>query len=195
MNNFEDYNSIVQWSYGLAKNWVNDNLIPIGVNSARKFARYKRTINKLPSHFPRRPDDYFTTRGSWKGWNDFFGNPVHNLGRQYLGYVQCKEFVQKVGLKNSREFRNWKDRPAKVPSRPDLYYKEWETWMEFLGDNYVRTKSTFKGKLTERDVKIIKHQISLGVSGAALAKHFNVSEMQISRIKSGENWSHVAVVQ
>jgi len=193
MTNLEDYNSVVQWSYNLAQQWVIENLVPIGVNSARKFARYKRTINRLPTHFPRRPDDYFASRGSWKGWNDFFGNPKHNQRREYFDYKETQEFVQNAGIKNSREFRTWKERPQKVPSRPDLYFDEWDSWMQFLGEKYVRTKSTYKGKLTERDVKIIKHQLSIGVTGAALAKHFNVSEMQVSRIKNGENWSHVDV--
>jgi len=33
--------------------------------------------------------------------------------------------------------------------------------------------------------------LALGVSGAILARTFGVSEMQISRIKNGENWAKV----
>jgi hypothetical protein len=31
----------------------------------------------------------------------------------------------------------------------------------------------------------------MGISGAILAKTFRVSEMQISRIKRGENWNEI----
>ena len=31
----------------------------------------------------------------------------------------------------------------------------------------------------------------MGISGAVLAKTFKVSEMQISRIKHGENWNDI----
>lgn len=187
MVNVSDYNLVVQWSYSLAKKWVKENLIPIGVNSSRKFLIYKNTINKLPKHFPRRPDEYFGNRGFWKGWSDFFSKKNGNK-RKFYSYKKTIEIVRKAGISNSRSFSNWKSRPSSIPARPDLYYKEWTSWMDFLGENYIRTKSTYKGKLTETDVKIIKHQLSMGVRGSILASHFKVSEMQISRIKHGENW-------
>jgi hypothetical protein len=46
-------------------------------------------------------------------------------------------------------------------------------------------------KLTVSNVMIIKKRIHQGVTLTKLAKKFKVSEMQISRIKKGENWSEV----
>ncbi len=46
-------------------------------------------------------------------------------------------------------------------------------------------------KLNIADVRIIKHQLNMGVPGAVLARTFKVSEMQISRIKRGENWNDI----
>jgi hypothetical protein len=43
-------------------------------------------------------------------------------------------------------------------------------------------------KLTLEDVKLIKKQIAEGKALYQIAKSFGVSDMQISRIKSGENW-------
>ena len=46
-------------------------------------------------------------------------------------------------------------------------------------------------KLNEANVKLIKAGLKDGKTMDALSKKFKVSAMQIFRIKSGENWSHV----
>ena len=49
-------------------------------------------------------------------------------------------------------------------------------------------------KLTEGKVKIIKRQLkNKRTRITMIAKRFGVSDMQIHRIKSGENWSHVKI--
>ena len=72
----DSFDDILKWSYSLASTWIKDNLVPKGINSVRKFNTYKKEGGYLPQHFPRRPDDYFRSKGVWKGWSDFFGNPV-----------------------------------------------------------------------------------------------------------------------
>ncbi|MCK5169766.1 MAG: hypothetical protein KAQ75_07800 [Bacteroidales bacterium] len=97
-----------------------------------------------------------------------------------------------MGIRNSIGYRTWKNRPDKLPARPDQFYKvEWVSWVNFLGERYSIPKRQIFSKLKESDVRIIKHQLGLGVSGSTLAKSFGVSEMQISRIKKGENWAEV----
>jgi len=58
-------------------------------------------------------------------------------------------------------------------------------------------KPIYKGhKLTASTVKLIKKKIfskSRSESMKAIAKHYRISEMQLYRIKSGENWAHVKV--
>ncbi len=58
-------------------------------------------------------------------------------------------------------------------------------------------KPIYKGhKLTVGVVKQIKKKIfsaSRKQSMKTIAEHFNISEMQLYRIKSGENWSHVEI--
>jgi hypothetical protein len=184
----ENYDQVLKWSYSLAKKWVEENLLPIGIDSVRKFEAYKRAGNYLPSKFPRKPSDHFKRKGTWKGWVDFFSNPDHT--HNFMSFEDAKKLVGKYGIKNSMHYRYWKERPAKMPARPERHYPEWKGWEDFLGRNYdvnhIRNK-----KLKESDVRIIKHQLDLGVPGAVLARTFNVSEMQISRIKKGENWNHI----
>jgi hypothetical protein len=48
-------------------------------------------------------------------------------------------------------------------------------------------------KLTEDDVIMIKSMLQRGITQNVIAKLFCVSEMQITRIKRGENWAHVTI--
>lgn len=188
----ESYDNVIRWSYNLAKNWVRENLVPKGINSSRKFDAYKRKGEYLPRNFPRKPDEYFKKKEVWKGWPDFFSKSLEYSDMQYLKYEEASTLCRQMGLRNSIEYRTWEDKPVNLPARPDQFYKrDWEGWQNFLGSNYNLPKRKVASKLKYSDVRIIKHQLALGISGALLAKAFGVSEMQISRIKNGENWAMV----
>lgn len=188
----DSYDSIVRWSYNLASEWAKTNLVPIGINSSRKFDNYKREDKYLPTNFPRKPDDYFKKNNLWKGWNDFFGKQGIHSSSNFFNYEEASAICKNSSIKNSTEYRNWKSRPSRLPARPDQFYKEvWVSWQKFLGSNYSLPQRQVFSKLKESDVRIIKHQLNLGISGAVLAKTFGVSEMQISRIKKGANWTTV----
>jgi hypothetical protein len=56
------------------------------------------------------------------------------------------------------------------------------------------TKKNPLHKLSPAKVKTIKQKMAAGkVKMKVLAKQFGVSEMQMYRIKSGENWSHITI--
>lgn len=190
-----DYDKVLKWSYPLARKWAIDHLVPQGVTSARKFEAYKRSGQPLPPKYPRIPDEYFIRRGSWKGWKDFLGNPESSNKKSFLPFRDAARIAREHNICNSTEYREWKKRPYNMPARPELQYKEeWNGWGDFLGSRYKKVDNSITySKLKEPDVRIIKHQLKLGVPGAYLAKTFGVSEMQISRIKSGENWAHIEV--
>ena len=58
----------------------------------------------------------------------------------------------------------------------------------------VKKRSRNIGKFSERKVKIIKLQLkNKRTRISIIAKRFGVSDMQIHRIKTGENWSHVKI--
>jgi hypothetical protein len=46
-------------------------------------------------------------------------------------------------------------------------------------------------KLNENDVKLIKSMLRRGITQNIIAKLFKISEMQVTRIKRGENWGFV----
>ncbi len=188
----DSYDNVIRWSYKLAKTWIQEFLVPKGITSSRKFDSYKRSGEYLPKNFPRKPDEYFKKKHVWNGWPDFFGKPTGFTDNHYLSYEDASKFCRQKDIKNSIEYRTWNKRPVNLPARPDQYYKEtWKGWKAFLGNNYDIPARKVASKLSTSDVRIIKHQLNLGVSGAILARTFGVSEMQISRIKHGENWTKV----
>tara|TARA_B100000809_G_scaffold32497_2_gene28422 strand:- start:37947 stop:38504 length:558 start_codon:yes stop_codon:yes gene_type:complete len=66
---------------------------------------------------------------------------------------------------------------------------------QFSGPAHINRKPRLHGaKLTEARVRLIKRKINdpnRRTRMKMIAKQFGVSEMQLYRIKSGENWSHV----
>lgn len=187
----ENWDDVLKWSYNLARKYVIENIVPQGVTSARKFEAYKRNKKPLPRKFPRIPDEYFIRKGSWKGWRDFLGYPNQKKSRNFLGYQDAARVTRNASIRNSKEYLNWKDRPTNLPARPEYFYKEWNGWKHFLGSKFEKPNPRHYTKLKEADVRIIKHQLKMGIAGAVLARTFNVSEMQISRIKRGENWEDI----
>jgi hypothetical protein len=186
-----DWDNVVRWSYNLAKKYAMEKLVPQGVTSARKFDTFKRNQKPLPRRFPRIPDEYFTRKGTWKGWRDFLGNPNQKRSRHYLSFKDAARVARDAGIKNSTDYLQWKERPVNLPARPEYFFPEWDGWKDFLGSSYQAPDPRHYTKLTISDVRIIKHQLNMGVPGAVLARTFKVSEMQISRIKRGENWNDI----
>ena len=186
-----DWDDVLKWSYSLARKFVIENLVPQGVTSARKFDSYKRTNKPLPRKFPRIPDEYFIRKGTWKGWRDFLGYPDQKKSRNFLTYKDAARVARNADIRNSKDYLSWKERPSNLPARPEYFYQEWEGWKDFLGEKFMKPNPRHYTKLSEADVRIIKHQLKMGISGAVLARTFKVSEMQISRIKRGENWDEI----
>lgn len=48
-------------------------------------------------------------------------------------------------------------------------------------------------KLKEDDIKLLKQMLQRGTPQTRIAELFCISEMQVTRIKRGENWSHVSI--
>lgn len=64
---------------------------------------------------------------------------------------------------------------------------------QFLGEDYKPRVNA--NKLTEADVLTIKTRLKKGYTLRKLAKQFGVSDMQIHRIKTEENWAHVKLLE
>lgn len=188
-----DYDSVKNWTYKLAQKWVQTHVVPLGISSSRKFYDSKQVKEILPKNFPRYPRDFFEKRGTWVSWEDFFGVETTRPKSKFLLYHDAKKTMKRYpNIVSSADYYGWTNRPQSLPARPNLTYKEnWEGWNMFLNS---QPEPKFKNaKITENIARVIKHQLQLGVPGAALARQFAISEMQVTRIKRGENWSHITM--
>ncbi|MFP4024143.1 MAG: NUMOD4 domain-containing protein [Thiohalospira sp.] len=58
--------------------------------------------------------------------------------------------------------------------------------------NKIKNKGLIRNsKLKAEDVKVLKNMLEKGVKQNVIAKLFSISEMQVTRIKRGENWAHI----
>lgn len=55
----------------------------------------------------------------------------------------------------------------------------------------THTRIVTNSKLKEKDVFQLKSMLKRGVAQSTIAKLFCISEMQVTRIKRGENWGHI----
>ena len=78
---------------------------------------------------------------------------------------------------------------------------EWHTKESLIERNREIAKQNYKNpnfkkvisnsKLKEADIALLKSMLLKGVTQSKIAKMFCISEMQVTRIKRGENWGHV----
>lgn len=60
--------------------------------------------------------------------------------------------------------------------------------------NKIKNKGIIRNsKLKPEDVKVLKTMLEKGIKQNVIAKLFSISEMQVTRIKRGENWSKIKV--
>lgn len=80
---------------------------------------------------------------------------------------------------------------------------QWVTREEYLEHSSRLMKARYEqlrdkhrvlnSKLKESDVRQLKIMLSKGITQSVIAKMFRISEMQVTRIKRGENWGHITI--
>jgi len=105
----------------------------LNINTTLKWRKMAKN-NQLPKEIPKRPDLFYNNNG-WVSWADFLGKEiVKNKDKIFYSFEECLIIVHKLKLKSNKEWRIYcKNRDKKIPSLPDLYYKEWINWKHWLG--------------------------------------------------------------
>ena len=69
--------------------------------------------------------------GDWLGTGT-----IAPQAKKFLSFDEAREYVRKLGIKNSTHWRKYKDRPENIPSKPNVKYKikGWKGWKDFLGN-------------------------------------------------------------
>jgi hypothetical protein len=163
----------------------------ISVKEKFKISNYGRVINcKNEKEYLRKPtfiNGYENIPLKQEVNNKSTSRYVHKLVAQHFIPKENEEQIFVIHLdydKNNNEVKNlkWVTKREK-----ELHQFSHPDWAEV-----VKKRSKKGGKLTEGKVKIIKRQLKNNRTRISMiAKRFGVSDTQIHRIKSGENWSHV----
>jgi predicted helicase len=123
--------------YKEAKDWVQNNLVPLGVDNSMVWLTKDFT---LPANIPKDPARFYIKTGEWKNWGDWFGTGTAHKGN-FLPYKEAKDWVQNnlvpLGIDNSNNWKKTK-KPSNIPSHPRLYYSktnDWKGWGDWFGRN------------------------------------------------------------
>jgi len=142
-------------NYKEAKKYVQENLVPLGIDTITKYRKYK----KIPNFLPKVPYDTYKNKG-WIDSSDFFGTNKQKffIKKSFWNYSQATEWVRlnlrPLGINKRKIFYQWlfgkldqiiyPQRPLEMPSDPDTHYKstkEWISWGHFLGTLAIYKKS------------------------------------------------------
>ena len=109
----------------------------LGLKDTIEWYQYAKS-GKRPSDIPSNANKAYKDRG-WIDWPDFLGTRNNaTYKKKFRSFEAAKVFVHTLGLKNIRDYREYAksgNRPAKIPSDPQLQYKDrgWIDWPDFLG--------------------------------------------------------------
>jgi len=104
----------------------------------------------LPRDIPGTPSKVYAESG-WRGMGDWLGTGnVHPRDRSYRPFRNAREFVHRLGLKSTREWRAYCTEsvrgvpklPPDIPANPGRYYsgRGWSGMADWLGSGYVHPR-------------------------------------------------------
>ncbi len=76
----------------------------------------------------------------WEGWNDFLGtdNKFDNTKRKWRPLAEALVWSHSLNLTSEKQWLNYvinnrETMPKDIPSRPDVVYDDWRSWMHWCG--------------------------------------------------------------
>jgi superfamily II DNA or RNA helicase len=127
----------------------------LGLCGKDDWQEYCKSGNK-PKYIPTNPNATYKEDG-WVNFGDWLGTAsVAKQNRIYKGYDEAKQFVNNLGLKTNREWRDYiksNKNPSDIPSSPDKVYKNsgWIDWADWLGTKNFKSKKRFLNFIDSRN--------------------------------------------
>ncbi len=195
--------SICQWDkikIGTVKKLANEKFIPFAEGKKRKYAisnigrviSFEGDFEKCRVLKTNNTKGYATISLSLKSGKDV--KPyIHKLVAEK--FIANKNRHQKVIHLNYNKNDN-KTSNLKWASNEDVaaHQKESPYWKRYIATRDNANRIT-NNKLSTTEVMRIKKMLNRNVMKSKIAKRFNISTMQVSRIASGENWGNVLVLE
>ena len=132
------------WDDFLGINWMpfveaKAFIQSIEITSSIEFNQWSKSRLR-PHNFPANPNKIY--KEEWKGWGDFLGTGnIKNAKKEWMSFQEAKAFIQSIEITSSTEFNQWRKsglRPHNFPANPErVYKKEWISWKDFLGINWM----------------------------------------------------------
>ncbi|MBT4947117.1 MAG: DEAD/DEAH box helicase family protein [Candidatus Marinimicrobia bacterium] len=127
----------------------------------------------LPSNIPKAPEPTYKGKG-WISWGVWLGTGSLAPGEiEFISYNQAQDFVSKLGLKSSTEWRLYckgelpdkLPKPTNIPVAVEAIYngRGWVSWGEFLGTGMVASSKLSYRKYEDAE-SFVK---SLGLKSAS----------------------------
>lgn len=118
----------------------------IGLKNLKEWQEFRKS--NRPLNIPANPNTHYKNKG-WKGYGAFLGNgnKRNKLNAEdFFGFEHAKAIIEKVGLKNTLEWNEYKKAKYfnnKIPRQPQSFYKDkgWKGWGDFLGNGNVSNSS------------------------------------------------------
>jgi hypothetical protein len=150
----------------------------LSFQSARKFVHTLKLTNRegwksycksgnKPDDVPSTPNQIY--KKEWVGWGDWLGTGVIAYqNRNYLSYEKARDFVHKLKIQNTSQWREYcksGNKPDNIPNNPWITYKNkgWISMGDWLGTGVIATYNieylvftkarTFTRKLKLKDGK------------------------------------------
>lgn len=117
----------------------------------------KYNLNRVHNRLPTKPYIFYPEYHSLSHYLSI--TKINSLMKRgcVLTFVQAREYVHSLGLKNSNEWKEYtksKSFPYFLYKMPDRYYMEWKGWKDFLG---------YSTEVLEYLNKIDKSEVLLGL--------------------------------
>jgi hypothetical protein len=107
------------------------------IGSRKQYTEWHKA-NK-PKKIPRYPNRAYAD--DWKGWNDFLGNnnSFDDKPKQYRPFAEALAWAHTLNVKTQQGWleyvrENRETMPDDIPSRPEVVYDDWISWMHWLGN-------------------------------------------------------------
>ncbi len=136
------------WGFRWARNYVRQ----LGFTKRMQWNEYCESGDK-PDSVPSDPDKIYAEE--WLSWSDWLGTV------SFWGFVEARNFVYGLGLKNAKEWEVYcqsGEKPPYIPANPGMAYrKEWQGMDDWLG---LETPTKFEREfLPFEDAKAIVHKL------------------------------------
>jgi hypothetical protein len=149
---------------------------------------------RVKSFFYNKPDGQILKPYTLKGFNAVgltrttHSRYVHKLVA--ITWLDQPTEGQTIVIHNDGNIRNNYYKNLRWATQEEVYKRHSEQMVE-RGKRLSKKELITASKLKENDVRHIKTMLRKGITQHVIAKLFKVSEMQITRIKRGENWPYV----